>query len=387
MQHNINGSDEFVNFCSSFNNKYLVNGWPDSKDEHWKFTRLQKLIPEQNLFKLDKNAFFPESLIEFSKDVLDASSIKFFTSDFFKKNKMTDVIFQNLSHAYKISFPSDFINDNPIIIDIELNESSWCSPVFLIDFGIKSNLNIIINVHLTSTSLFTPLFSLNLLNKSSVNLGLNILNSKNKKLINSGCINLIECNIHNNSEMNMVVSQQGINTARSDINVNLLEEKSQFHFNGVYFGRESHHNDITTSINHISPDCVSNQTVRGILDDKSVGVYQGGIKVFQNAQKTDGQQMSRVLLLSKLAESNTKPALEIFADDVSCSHGATIGELDKNQLFYLLSRGIDENEAKKILINAYLNELIGEINHLDLSDLVEKASNYWLKQNDMYVDS
>ena len=121
MIHNIYGSDEFVNFCSSFNNKYLVNGWPDSKDEHWKFTRLQKLIPEQNLFKLDKNAFFPESLIEFSKDSLDASSIKFFTSDFFKKNKMTDVIFQNLSHAYKISFPSDFLNDNPIIIDIELD--------------------------------------------------------------------------------------------------------------------------------------------------------------------------------------------------------------------------------------------------------------------------
>ena len=97
--------------------------------------------------------------------------------------------------------------------------------------------------------------------------------------------------------------------------------------------------------------------------------------------------MSRVLLLSRLAETNTKPALEIFADDVSCSHGATIGELDKNQLFYLRSRGIEESKAKKILINAYLNELIEEINNLELAKLVEQASNYWLKQNDMYIES
>ena len=387
MRRNINASDEFINFCSSFNNDDLINGWPDSKDEDWKFTKLQKLIPERRLFNLDKKAFFPESLSEFSNECLDKSSIEFFTSDFFKKNKMTDVVFQNISHAYKVNFPSNFINDNPIVIDIEIDESSWCSPIFLINFGSKSKLNIIINVSLTSTSLFTPLFSLNLLNQSAVNLGVNILNLKNKKLNNAGCVNLIECNIHEHSQMNMVLSQQGINAARSDINVNLLESNAQFYFNGLYFGRETQHNDITTNINHISPDCFSNQTVRGILDDKSVGVYQGGIKVFKNAQKTDGQQMSRVLLLSRLAETNTKPALEIFADDVSCSHGATIGELDKNQLFYLRSRGIDESKAKKILINAYLNELIEEINNLELAKLVEQASNYWLKQNDMYIEA
>ena len=189
------------------------------------------------------------------------------------------------------------------------------------------------------------------------------------------------------STLNTLVTQQGVNLSRSEININLVEDYSSFNLLGLYFGRQKHHKDITTSVNHLAEHTSSKQIVRGILDDNSVGVYQGGIKVSNEAQKTDGKQMSRALLLSKLAESNSKPELEIFADDVSCAHGATIGELNKNQLFYLLSRGIDENEAKKILINAYLNELIGEINHLDLSDMVKKASNYWLKQNDMYVDS
>ena len=101
-------------------------------------------------------------------------------------------------------------------------------------------------------------------------------------------------------------------------------------------------------------------------------VYQGGIKVSNEAQKTDGKQMSRALLLSKLAESNSKPELEIFADDVSCSHGATIGELNQDQLFYLLSRGLPLIEARQILIRAYLNEVLEEIHDEDLIKQLNK---------------
>ena len=106
----------------------------------------------------------------------------------------------------------------------------------------------------------------------------------------------------------------------------------------LYLANNKQVMDVTTLVDHQMPNCTSRQIVRGVLDDQAKGIFQGKVIVARDAQKTDGNQMSRTLLLSRKCEADAKPELEIYADDVACSHGATVGEIDDNHLFYLMSR-------------------------------------------------
>jgi len=149
--------------------------------------------------------------------------------------------------------------------------------------------------------------------------------------------------------------------ARNEIHVALDGRRAHCRLNGAYLGRGEQIVDHTTVIDHISPETSSKELYKGVLDGRARGVFQGRITVRPNAQKTDGQQMNRALLLSDKAEINSKPELEISADDVKCSHGATAGELDDVSLFYLRSRGIPEAEARRLLVEAFLNEVIDSV--------------------------
>jgi Fe-S cluster assembly protein SufD len=131
--------------------------------------------------------------------------------------------------------------------------------------------------------------------------------------------------------------------------------------NGAYLGRGSQQIDNTTLIDHAAPDCRSRQVFKGVLDDQARGVFQARIGVRRDAQRTDGHQLNKALLLSRTAEIDSKPELEIFADDVKCSHGATAGEIDREALFYLRSRGIAEAHAHALLIEAFVRDAVGEI--------------------------
>jgi Fe-S cluster assembly protein SufD len=149
--------------------------------------------------------------------------------------------------------------------------------------------------------------------------------------------------------------------ARNEIQVALEGRRGQCRLNGAYLARGEQVIDHTTVIDHISPETASKELYKGVLDGRARGVFQGRITVRPNAQKTDGQQMNRALLLSDKAEINSKPELEINADDVKCGHGATAGELDDASLFYLRSRGIPEAEARRLLVEAFLNEVIDSV--------------------------
>ena len=128
--------------------------------------------------------------------------------------------------------------------------------------------------------------------------------------------------------------------------------------NGAQLLAGGQHADTTTYLDHAAPGCASRQTYKTVLAGRSRGVFQGKILVRQAAQKTDGYQMNQALLLSPEAEMNSKPQLEIYADDVKCSHGATVGEIDHGQLFYLRSRGVPEAQARSLLIQAFLQEAV-----------------------------
>jgi Fe-S cluster assembly protein SufD len=139
------------------------------------------------------------------------------------------------------------------------------------------------------------------------------------------------------------------------------------------------HSDTTICVEHIAPHCKSSQFFKTVLNDQSRGVFQGKIHVHKDAQKTDGYQLSNNLLLSRLAEMDVKPELEIYADDVKCSHGTTTGELDETPLFYLMSRGISKEDARKLLLEAFLGEVLDKISHDDVRTLFDERVHLWLK--------
>ncbi len=169
----------------------------------------------------------------------------------------------------------------------------------------------------------------------------------------------------------------GAKLARTEIHARLLGEGGAVHLNGAQLLGGHQHGDITTIVAHDAPACASRQTVKNVLSDHARGVFQGRIEVARVAQKTDGYQMNQALLLSPHAEINCKPQLEIYADDVKCSHGATVGELDVDQLFYLRSRGIPESEARAILVRSFLSEAMDPIQHEGARALLERAIEQW----------
>ncbi|WP_353210877.1 Fe-S cluster assembly protein SufD [Rhodovarius sp.] len=144
--------------------------------------------------------------------------------------------------------------------------------------------------------------------------------------------------------------------ARNEIHAALNGPKAMCHMNGAQLVGDGQHADTTTVLHHAAPDCGSRQTYKTVLTGKSRGVFQGKILVSKPAQRTDGYQMNQALLLSEEAEMDSKPQLEIYADDVKCSHGATVGALDPAQLFYLRSRGIPQQAARSMLVEAFLTE-------------------------------
>ena len=148
---------------------------------------------------------------------------------------------------------------------------------------------------------------------------------------------------------------------RNDLNFLHKGEHCESHLFGLYHTTEGQHVDNHTLVDHAQPNCYSNELYKGILDGKSTGVFNGKVMVRQDAQKTNAFQSNKNILLSNHATINTKPQLEIFADDVKCSHGATTGRLEKDALFYLRVRGISEKMAKALLTRAFANEVIDQI--------------------------
>ena len=174
------------------------------------------------------------------------------------------------------------------------------------------------------------------------------------------------------------VLSNGGRLARDEINMILDGQGANGQLNGAFMGRGRQLIDNTTMIDHAKPNTTSREIYKGVLDDQARGVFQGRILVRPDAQKTDGQQTSRTLLLSPAAEIDTKPQLEIYADDVKCSHGATAGELEEESLFYLRSRGIPEPEARQMLVEAFLDDVVDQIDYEPLRNAFRGIVAGWI---------
>ena len=173
----------------------------------------------------------------------------------------------------------------------------------------------------------------------------------------------------------------GSKLARHEVRAELDGEHIEYSINGVYLGADGQHHDITTFIDHARPHGTSHEMVKGVLTGTARGVFQGKILVRPDAQKTDGFQMNRALLMSRDAEVNSKPELEIYADDVKCSHGATVGELEDDELFYLMARGIPRGRARALLVEAYVQEAVALIGRAPVRDAFAAVASDWLDRH------
>jgi len=169
----------------------------------------------------------------------------------------------------------------------------------------------------------------------------------------------------------VVISLDG-GIIRNNLNIVMEAEYCESHLYGLYFTSGKTHVDNHTVVDNVKPHCLSNELYKGILDGQSAGVFNGKIFVQPQAQKINAYQSNKNVLLSNTASVNTKPQLEIFADDVKCSHGCTVGRLNEEGLFYLRSRGISEKRAKSLLVHAFAVDILEFIKPQPIRDLVDR---------------
>jgi Fe-S cluster assembly protein SufD len=183
-----------------------------------------------------------------------------------------------------------------------------------------------------------------------------------------------DIDLDKNSHLEYFILSKGSKFAKHDINCSLNNDFGSVSLNGIIDLDNEKHHEIKTVINHNEENCKSYQLIKSVLNENSKGIYQGKIYVNPKAQKTDGYQLSRALLLNDDVEFNAKPELEIYADDVKCSHGSTSGNIDENSIFYLMSRGLSHAQSKKLLTNGFLNEVIEKITNEDVKSLIKKLT-------------
>ncbi|GMV88219.1 MAG: Fe-S cluster assembly protein SufD [Chthonomonas sp.] len=176
-----------------------------------------------------------------------------------------------------------------------------------------------------------------------------------------------------NSVYHTVSASFGARLSRNDWNVYLNGQNVETRLYGAYVGMGEQVSDQHTRLDHAQPNCNSFEVYKGILGDRASGVFNGKIFVHQDAQKTDAKQTNQALLLSPTATIDTKPQLEIYADDVKCTHGATVGQLEEEALFYLRARGIPFDVARSLLTYAFASEVLDHITHEQVRDQVERA--------------
>ena len=377
--------------------EFLKQGFPNRKLENWKFSDLNQIIKSNigeltfyNDYKkenqIDKIELISE--LEHNKIIIVDGKIEKIDFKFEDKDKIEILVEQgeetikeninsliNLNNAFSNKFCKIIIKKNyslkkPLVIYHSTNKNTQSKNTnSRIDFKLEENscLRIIDIFKDNSEKNFLNIYYNFELDKSSI-----LKNYKIDKSIN----NNVKYSYNNvkqeaNSISETFILSSGSKFFKNEINCDLLGQHSSAFVNGIFDLDDENHHEIKSNINHLVENTKSYQLVKSVLEKKSKAVYQGKIFVSSEAQKTDGYQLSNAILLSENSEFNAKPELEIYADDVKCSHGSSSGSLDENSIFYLMSRGLNYKEAKKLLINGFLLDVIEKITDEEIKNLIK----------------
>ena len=365
---------------------FYQTGFPNKKDEDWKFSDLNSII-SNNFNNIVNNDFLPgetkfKIIDEFEHNFVSLFNGQLISKDFSyeEKNKILIDNYDYKSELFLDNKNSLYFLNNALAIggfSLEIVKNYKLKKPLVIYNNYSDSLKEKIVNYKNSIILNenSELNLINYMNNSSkenfmVNTIENIKIKKNSTLKNI-LVNDSKCNcyfykylksdLEKNSTFENYLLPSGLKFNKLDIEINLNKEKSNCNVFSALSLMNNEHQEIKTRINHNTPNCNSYQKVKNVLNDKSKGVYQGKIFVKNIAQKTDAYQLSKALILNDAAEFDAKPELEIYADDVKCSHGSTSGSIDANSIHYLKSRGIPEKEAYKMLINGFLSEILEKL--------------------------
>jgi len=388
-----------VNLKKQYLNNFIANGFPSKKLENWKFLDInqiiQKDIGELSYFndysvlnKVDASVFVEN--LEHNKIVFVNGKLE--KIDFNKEEKDKIEIDKNSKLENKLE------NNNSLIDLNSAFTNKICKIIIKRNYSLKKPLIIyhLTNNEIKSKNINSRLYfqleensSLKLIDFFNHNSEKNFINifydfdlKKNAILKNYKIDKLQNKNIKysfnninqdENSISETFLLSSGSSFLKNEINCNLNGKYSSAFVNGVFLLRDNQQHEIRTLIKHLVENTKSYQLIKSVLGKESKAAYQGKIFVNQKAQKTDGYQLSKAILLDETSEFNAKPELEIYADDVKCSHGSTSGSLDENSIFYLMSRGLNYQQSKELLINGFILEVIENITDQEIQNLIKNT--------------
>ncbi|MDC2991360.1 SufD family Fe-S cluster assembly protein [Candidatus Pelagibacter sp.] len=398
IQEVSNFSNRDIEIKKSYLNKFIENGFPNRKQENWKFLDINQII-SNNISDLSfYNDYSIENKIDSSIFIDDLEHNKIiFTNGRIEKidfsyedkkqveiiedsytidksennNSLIDLNIALSNKHFKILIKKGYSLKKPLIIYHLTNEKMKSKNINLrLDFELEQNTS------LKLIDLFSDYSEKNFMNifyNFNLDRDATLKNYKIDKSLNKNLkYSFNNINQKQNSISETFVFSAGSDYFKNEINCNLKGEYSSAFINGIFSLDDNKQHEIRTTINHLVENTKSYQLIKSVLGKNAKSAYQGRIYVDSKAQKTDGYQLSKAILLDETSEFNAKPELEIYADDVKCSHGSASGSLDDNSIFYLMSRGLNYKQAKGLLINGFLLDVIEKITDVEIKDLLKK---------------
>ncbi len=392
-----NFSNQEIKLKKEALNNFLKNGFPSRKLENWKFSDINQIIKKNigeltfyNDYKIENeindDIFIKE--IEHNKIVIvngkverlsfeyeESDKINLTTLENFNQNPNDDNSLLSLNNSFSNKINNILVKKNyslkkPLIIYQITNEKVSNTNInFQLNFDLEESSSIkIINFSDDNSekNFINNLFHFNL-DKNAILKNYKI-DKKNNTNIKYDYSSIIQ---KENSISETFIFSSGSNYVKNEVNCNLEGKYSSAFINGIHLLSQNKHHEIRTKTDHLYENTKSYQLIKSVIDDTSKSVYQGKIYVDSKAQKTDGYQLSKAVLLNEQAEFNAKPELEIYADDVKCSHGSASGSLDEDSIFYLMSRGLDKKTAKELLINGFLLDVVEKITDEEIKKLLK----------------
>ena len=390
-------SDKDTESKRKYLKKFIERGFPNRKQEDWKFLDINQIIKKNigdlSFFndyslsnKIDTSIFI--NSLEHNKIIFINGKIEKIDFNYEDKNKieisnetekkdlfdsensLIDLNNAFTNKTFKILIKENYSLKKPVIIYHTTNEKIKSKSINLrLDFELeqKSSLRLIdFFVDNADKNFMNILYNFNL-KKDSILKNYKIDKFKNDNLKYS--FNNIEQETNSVSET--FILSAGSSYFKNEVNCNLKGEYSSAFVNGVFSLKENQQHEIRTTVNHLVENTKSYQLIKSVLGKLSKAAYQGKIFVNSKAQKTDGYQLSKAILLDETSEFNAKPELEIYADDVKCSHGSASGNLSENSIFYLMSRGLNYQQSKELLINGFLLDVIEKITDSEIKNLIK----------------
>ena len=392
-----NFSEKDIKFKKDQLDKFIENGFPGKRLENWKFLDLNQIINKniENISffndysttnKIDTSIYIGGlehnkiifingriEKIEFSYE--DKNQIEIYDDiksedNFSVKNSLINLNNAFSNKYYKILVKKGYSIKKPLIIYHLTNEKMKSKNInSRLDFELEENSSLkLIDFFNDSTD------------KNFMNIFYNFKQKNNSILKNYKIDKSLNQNLkysfnnidqEKNSISETFIFSAGSNYFKNEINCNLSGDYSSAFINGIFSLKNNQQHEIRSTVNHLVENTKSFQLIKSVLGKNSKAAYQGRIHVDSKAQKTDGYQLSKAILLDETSEFNAKPELEIYADDVKCSHGSASGSLNEDSIFYLMSRGLSYKQSKELLINGFMLDVVEKITDSEIKNLIK----------------